>query len=117
MSKYNQTTNEAVSWTRCCEVYISNELEQVPTIRFNEQKVVTIGGETLKQYAQFCGHTFNPQELIQILDIETGEPTGELIPHYKLYQIIYSLYIGVAKARDQGIKYTGINPPIFDTSE
>jgi len=47
-----------------------------------------------------CQTLYVPSAVIEILDPATNNPTGETITQQNLYNILYSLYIATAKARD-----------------
>ena len=105
MANYNETPVVGSTWTRCANIYISNMYGVTPVITFGEQQLVVL--DTLSPMVvntnQSCFTEFDPTAEIVILDPATGTPTGQTVTQQQLYDILYSLYIATAQARD--------NPP------
>ena len=102
MAQYNESTASGTTWTRCDQIVIRNPfagLEKSAT--FSEENVAVIGEKILMSRAGFLNKVFNPSEVIELRDPITGETTGETVTHQELYNILYSLYIQTATARDQ----------------
>ena len=102
MPNYNQTTGSATSWTRANRVMILNPLEaDIPKqILFFEEKVVQVDNNTFKSDSGYVTTNFLSDQVIELLNPQTGEKTGETIQQSKVYQAIYSMYIAAAQARD-----------------
>jgi len=111
---YNQSDITGTSWTRCRQVQINNPLPgkgpidlitNLPVGRnciFFEETALQTQTEVLTFDSGACQKKYIPTEMIVMLDPATNQPTGELVSEEKLYQILYSLYIATAMARDQG---------------
>jgi len=101
MANYNEITITGTSWTRCKEVYITNQYGRTPGIIFGEEKVVILDdtASTIPSKDEIKV-TFEANETFPLLNSSTGEPTGTTYTHKQLYEILYSLYITSAKARD-----------------
>ena len=111
---YNQSDISGTSWTRCRQVVINNPLPGKgpidivtglavgPNCVFFEETALQTQTEVLTFDSGACQQKYTPSKSIALLDPATSNPTGESVTQEKLYQILYSLYIETAKARDQG---------------
>ena len=113
MANYKQTNLAGVSWVRCRNITITNPISGtvdttkigpnnflVPTAYFQEEKVISIDGVQNTIDMGSCQKQFNPTEVINLRNPETGELTGGTVIHAELYVILYSLYLQTAEARD-----------------
>lgn len=102
MANYNETSVAGNIWTRCSSVHIVNNYGATPQIIFGEQQLIEL--DNLPPIATSggtnCSALFDPAASIAILDTTTGNPTGQAVTQQELYNILYSLYIATAKARD-----------------
>lgn len=109
---YKETNLAGTSWTRCKSITITNPLAGesplpgvIPVLKpialFYEESITQLAeGTTFKRDLGYCSTEFNPVSTIALIDLDTGNPTGENITHAELYRILYSLYMQVALARD-----------------
>jgi hypothetical protein len=109
---YKQSDITGTSWIRCRAVTINNPLPgkgQInivtgqpigPNCVFLEETALATATETLTFDSGGCQTTYVPDNIITLLDPTTGNPTGETVTQEKLYQILYSLYLATATARD-----------------
>lgn len=109
---YKQSDITGITWTRCRAVTINNPLPgkgQInivtsqpigPNCVFLEETALSTGTETLTFDSSVCQTTYVPTNIITLLDPTTGNATGETVTQEKLYQILYSLYLSTAIARD-----------------
>ena len=109
---YKQTDVVGVAWTRCRAVTIVNPLkgkgainplngqEQGPMAFFQEEEVLSIPNNIITTDKGAISKDYVPTDTIPLLDPATGNPTGESVTQAQLYQILYSLYIQTATARD-----------------
>jgi hypothetical protein len=109
---YKQSDITGTTWTRCRAITINNPLPGKgavdivtsqpigPNCIFIEETALTVGNETLTFDSGGCQATYVAANTIALLDTATGDPTGETVTQEKLYQILYSLYLATAKARD-----------------
>lgn len=102
MANYNETPVVGSTWTRCSNIYIANNYGVTPTITFGEQQLIAIENQPplVVNTNTSCMAIFNGSSDIVILDPATGDPTGQTVTQQELYNILYSLYIATAKARD-----------------
>lgn len=103
MANYKQTPVTGDSWQRCRFIQISNALGSVPQIQFTEETVLKLEGfGTINKDSGYFVTEFNPNSNIDMVDVHTGEPTGETVTHQRLYEILHSLYLQEAHKRDIG---------------
>lgn len=102
MANYNETPVVGSTWTRCSSIYISNTYGVTRNITFGEQQLIVIENQPplVVNTNTSCATQFDATANIEILDPETGDPTGQTVTQQELYNILYSLYIATAKARD-----------------
>lgn len=100
MANYQETTGTANVWKRCSKVVIDNPLTMPSSVRFVEDEVMAVGERVVSNFAGGCHAVFDPAAIIPLRDPETGELTGGIQTQGNLYQILYSLYMQVALARD-----------------
>jgi hypothetical protein len=68
------------SYVRCNQVIIENPAASPPTILFSRERVIGVdGGEVIRQPLQPVPLAFDPLGEIPLVDMETGEPTGQII--------------------------------------
>lgn len=107
MANYKETAGSATTWTRANRVMILNPLEDIPKqISFFEETVVKIGDTVVRSDSGYAAAYYVPDKQVELLDPQSGEPTGKTISHAEIYQAIYSMYITAAKARDLAISVT-----------
>ena len=101
MSNYKETTITGSSYTRCNQVLISNRLGAVPTVKFDEQVVVSLetGGAIINGSGSI-EMPFDAAKMIPLIDPTTGASTGQSISYDAIYAMLYSAYIDAATARD-----------------
>ncbi|WP_289100942.1 hypothetical protein [uncultured Marinobacter sp.] len=103
--KYTAVTGE--SWVRTKRIVIDNGLNELPVLKFVEERIVNIAGG--EQYSRDIGTLEIPateswmDHEIPILDPVTVEPTGGSITFGEAYNIVKSAYLHFANLRD--------NPP------
>lgn len=98
---YREQTETGTSWRRCHEVHIYNPLNGGKRMRMDEQDVVTFNGKTADMNAGYIAKDFDPTAAIQLLNPDTGLPTGEVMTHAELYRALFSLYMQCATERDE----------------
>lgn len=103
MSNYQETTVTGTSYIRCNQVLIINKLGITPTVKFDEQAVITLDTGTIIKGAGEIDIVFNPSEIVPLLNPATGELTGETTTYGDIYTSLYSAYISSALARDAAI--------------
>jgi len=102
MADYKAAEVAGSTWQRTNQIVITNPHGGVPSVIYNEEKIVSLGGTDI--ITTPCGN-FSVQcndmaEVITLLNPATGEATEETMTIGKLYQAIYSHYITKALARD-----------------
>lgn len=102
MSTYAETTVTGQVWQRCSQIVIDNPRHATPTVRFEEERVVSLDtGDELRKPAAGITQDFDPALVVPLRNPVTGELTGASISYSDVYAILYSAYIAAATARDQ----------------
>ena len=109
MSNYKETTVTGTSYKRCNQVLIINRLGATPTVKFDEQAVITLDTETIVKGAGEIDLVFDQSQAVPLRDPVTGDLTGEQTTYGDIYATLYSAYIAAALARDAAIP-TPTNP-------
>jgi len=110
MADYQETTLTGRAWQRCRQIVIDNRRGAVPTVRFDEERVVALddGSETATLLGTLT-RDYDPARAIPlydpatgglVTDPATGEPIGETTTYGAVYQVLYSAYLDAALARD-----------------
>lgn len=100
MPNYNESSISGTEWQRCHTVTIQNPLGGVPHINFSEERVISMGGESITKWVKTCGKDFDMEGGFPLLDPATNMPTGAVMSHAALYVALYSLYMQTAAERD-----------------
>lgn len=101
MADYKETTEICRKWQRAFRIVIENPYNSEKTVTFFEEEIVDIDGEVLKRPAGNLKITFNATDAFPGLDIDTGLPIGRDVTHGEVYSLMYSLYMHLAKQRDE----------------
>lgn len=104
---YNEQSVIGTQYQRAFRIVVSNELDQIPRIAFDEETVITLNtGETIKKPCGVLNLSVTDTFLVPLIDPLTGDPvldengvqkTSSISEMYILY---YSLYIEAARLRD-----------------
>lgn len=100
MANYKETTTEGSSYVRCHTLVVHNPLGEQPMVHFQEEAVVTIGDRNFTTLSDGVRLPVVPEAEIAVIDPATNLPTGEVVTHARLYQLLYSAYIQTALERD-----------------
>ncbi len=103
-ANYNESTVSGQRWTRCAVVTIVNPYNRTPTVRFDEEEIIHLGGdETMTRSGTgMLMMDFDPDEVVQLVDPTTGQDIpGSVMTMAEVYTAIYSAYLKKAKARDE----------------
>lgn len=100
MPDYKQSDISGTTWQRCYQVVLDNPLGGVPTVRFDEQEVLSIDGREMRRPRGTLSLPYDPTRVIALRNPETGELTGESTTYAQAYELIYSAYITAGMARD-----------------
>lgn len=101
MPDYKQSDISGTTWQRCYQVVLDNPLGGVPTVRFDEQEVLSIDGREMRRPRGTLSLPYDPTRVIALRNPATGELTGESTTYAQAYELIYSAYITAALARDE----------------
>jgi hypothetical protein len=97
---YDETPIEGVSRKRAKQIIIDNFLDQPPYITYQEETVAVINSEQHQETAGTVGGPVDPEGVISLRDLDTGELTGETVPVGLIYAALYSDYLNRAFERD-----------------
>jgi hypothetical protein len=104
MPDYKQSALTGTAWQRCKTVVINNPLEGAKGVFFQEERVISLDGQNLKQPVDGCGKNFAADGSFPLLDPNTNVPLGVTMSHTELYVALYSLYMQTAAERD-GVRW------------
>lgn len=104
MSNYRQSSVAGEVWTRANRVVIENPYgsNTSPSVTFAEEKIVSIGGETIARPDGGIVEAFMPDnysEAFDLLNPETGDVVGSMT-YQQVYVALHSLYMHCAAKRD-----------------
>jgi hypothetical protein len=111
MADYKETDVSGVAWQRAYQILILNPLDQPATVRYDEEQVINLNNEQIKQFVGNLGYTVDPLGIIELRDPETLELTGETIPVATVHVALLSDYINRALARDSAVN---LIPPVVE---
>lgn len=108
MPNYRETTVNGTSWVRCNHIIIDNPYQMTPRMMVYEQQIVNVGDQNLVTPPPVPGPLvveFAPDGSFPLLDPETGSPVMSgaapvIATHQQIYQLLFSLYLHAAAARD-----------------
>lgn len=100
MPDYKETAVTGTSWQRCNGVTISNPYLGQPTVLMQEEVIAAVGDNRFVQTAPGLSFDFDPAEVINLRNPQTGELVGATMTGMDLYVALYSLYIQKAHERD-----------------
>lgn len=105
MSNYKETEVVGSTWQRTNQIVIVNPVNSTPTVIYNEEQAINLGDRTItNSVGNLSVPCTDMEEVITLLNTETGEATEETITVGKLYQAIYSHYIKHALIRDTPVE-------------
>lgn len=102
MPNYQESVVTGSKYTRCSQIFINNPLDKIPSITFSEEQILSLEGEQIHKDLGGLYETLeDPTHTIELLDPQTGTSTGVIITYADLYKSLYSLYLKLAKIRDE----------------
>ena len=110
MSEYRETTITGKKRQRAYRVVISNELNQQPTIEFQEEEVLDLDGTQIRQTCGGIVLPFDPGKEVPLIDPRTNMPildekgVQRTTTMLEAYVLIYSSYWQAAAERDNQTK-------------
>lgn len=103
MADYKETNVTGTQWQRCCAVHIQNTYGQTPQVTMQEEQLTAVNGQLFQKGASGLNITYDPTELIPLLNPLTGVATGASMSQGQIYAALWSLYMTKAAARDAGV--------------
>lgn len=101
MSNYNESQVAGTQWRRASDVHIRNNYGTTPTITFTEERITKLENHIVSQQTSVLTEAFDQAKEIELINPSTGELIGISVTHMELYIMLHSLYIQLAKKRDQ----------------
>ena len=103
MADYKETTVNGKSWDRAQLAIISNHYGQVPTVTYQEERILALDTGNIQRPLGQISYQIDPAAEIELRDPETLLPTGDSIPVAVVHQALLSDYINRAEARDAAL--------------
>jgi len=101
MANYKQEALNGAKYNRFSRITIYNPLNQTAAVSVAEEQVLSLDGEIIKREVGEVSKSFDPTEMFQERDPQTGELTGKTLNAYEVYKAIYSYVITMAIQRDE----------------
>lgn len=97
--KLHQEPVAGESYVRCPQVIIDNRLGKTPVVTFHREQVVGLDGGNVQRYPLAPRPLpFDPTASVDVIDPETGNPTGATITQGELYAMIFSIFVAAETA-------------------
>lgn len=101
MPDYHESTLSGQAWQRCQQIVIDNSRGAVPTVRFDEERVLALDdGSEIRRPLGSLTLDYEPGRVIPLRDPLSGETTGASLSMGEVYRVLYSAYLDAALARD-----------------
>ena len=100
MADYKESGLTGTQWQRCKTVVINNPLVGNKSVYFDEERVISLDGQDLRQPIGGCSKAFDAAGSFPLLDPSNNMPLGQSMTHTELYVALYSLYMQTALERD-----------------
>ncbi|KAA0888777.1 hypothetical protein [Oryzomonas rubra] len=99
-TNYKESPVTGTQWQRSCRTVVENPCGGTPSVLFVEETATQLGDKVI---TQLCGNItapFDAAKTFPALDPSTGQATGASYTHQEVYNILFSLYMAEAAARD-----------------
>lgn len=97
--KFDSKPVSGDSYVRCPQVIVDNRLDKTPLVTFHRERILGLdGGAIMREPMSPRIVPFDPAASVDVIDPETGDPTGQTITHGELYALIYSVFIAAEAA-------------------
>lgn len=101
MSNYQESEVIGTQWRRACRVVVENPLNATPSVMFVEEEAINLDDKTITNLVANLSCAFDLAATFPAIDPETNLPVGRDITHAEVYGLLYSLYMDLAKKRDE----------------
>jgi hypothetical protein len=98
---YAESNVVGVQWKRANAVYIYNPYGGAGRVIVQEEEMTHLGDKIVTQPSDTLRIDFDPEGSFPEINPETGEVTGNTVSHMQVYVALHSLYIHLAKQRDE----------------
>ena len=101
MPNYKESNVSGTSWQRAYMVQINNPYQQIPSIDFFEEEIISVGDKTIAHYTGEIKENFDdPSVTFDLINPIDGTVIGQS-NYQQVYVILSSLYMALAAKRDQ----------------
>jgi hypothetical protein len=100
---YMASNVTGTEYRRARLVQIINELNQLPEVIFTEETITQLGERTIRGDIAKLRTNYDATKEIDLLNPMTGEPFNAKMTQEQVMVAIYSLYMSLAKDRDDAI--------------
>ena len=98
---YAESNVVGMQWKRASEVRIFNPYGGQGMVSIQEEELTQLSDKIIRQYSDGLSVLFDPAGSFPEINPATGEETGGTVTHMELYVALHSLYIHLAKQRDE----------------
>jgi hypothetical protein len=103
MADYKELSVSGNQWQRACAIHIQNNYGQTPQITIQEEQLTNINGEIFQKGAGGINITFDPSQVIDLLNPADGTPLGASMTQGQIHVALWSLYMQEAAKRDAAL--------------
>lgn len=111
MPNYKESQITGTTWQRCNGVHISNPYGAAPSVQFSEEIITVLNGNPVTLATSALTSGFDTNAMIELLDPETMQPTGQTMSEGAVYLALFSKYMAEAKKRDDVLAATNTTAP------
>ena len=112
MANYQETEVTGTVYVRANQIIVANPLEGVKAISYMEEQVINLsdGDQIVRPQGGFQEPftAENAMEVFPLVNPQTGDPVGASMRYMDVYVALYSLYVYLAKKRDEAIEQAAI---------
>lgn len=112
MTNYKETEAIGTAWKRCKQIVIRNPLDNniEKNITWVEEDVAVLANKVFANEAGFVTMNYDPEYMVNLRDLVTGERTGIVMKQSAIYKGLYSLYMDAAENRDNYLNSLNSTP-------
>ena len=101
MPEYKEKEVSGRSYQRCAQIVVDNGYGATPRMSFSEEEILRlVDGSVVVRTVPGCAVSFDPQDVIPLLNPITGESLGQSITQAQMHTFLYSAYKHVSAKRD-----------------
>jgi hypothetical protein len=104
MNNYKEISVSGETWQRCFLLNISNQFNEQPFFEFHEEKVALLSDDIVKKNVGYFVEPLNIGEEFDILNPQTGLPSGQKSTQGQIQLLLTSFYMHCANKRDVALQ-------------